>query len=173
MVKRPSQSVVRSLRLDNELNDYLLQEAKKSNISVSALASQIFTAYRDRYYFVEKLNPVAITPGNLKQILDCVPDEDLVRIAPTLATKLCLYRTHIYNEVKGGGTLDWCLTTFLPASHWFQCSHSKEGYMITHQMGPKWTLFLARFLSAMIHIDAGVVPEVDVDKEIIVIRNWT
>ena len=172
LTKKASQSVVRTLRLDRDLNDYLVQEAKKSNISISALASEIFTSYRDRYRFVEKLSPVAITPGNLVLFLECIRDEDLQQIAPKLASKLCLFAKHVFDPGNFKTDLDWCITNLLPASHWFTCNRSNESYMITHQMGPKWTTFLTKFLSSLISAETGKTPTVEVDNEIILVKKW-
>lgn len=173
MTKKTSQSVVRTLRLDRDLNEYLVQEAKKSNISISALASEIFTSYRDRYRFVEKMSPVAITPGNLTLFLECIRDEDLQQIAPKLASKMCIFTKHVYDPGNFKADLDWCITNLLPAAHWFTCNRSADSYMITHQMGPKWTTFLTKFLSSLLATEMGKAPTVEVDNEIIIIKKWS
>ena len=161
--------MVKTIRLTKELEDYLVEEAKKSNITVSALASQIFTSYRDRYSFVDKLNPVAMTPANMALLLECIDDSDMIRLAPIIASKVVLYNKHILGVEKSGKALDWCISELLPAAHWFNCYRSKEGYMITHQMGGKWSIFLTSFLPTLVEEESGAKPSLKVDGDIIIL----
>jgi hypothetical protein len=162
-------SVVKTIRLNKELNDFLDDEAKKSNITVSALASLIFTSYRDRYSFLDRLNPISMTPENLILFLENIDDDDLMKVAQIIASKVVLYKKHFHRTEKHGNALDWCIDELLPATHWFNCRNSKEGYMITHQMGGKWTVFLLSFLSSFVEADSGVKPSLTAKGDIIIL----
>jgi hypothetical protein len=170
LTKHSNHSVVRTIRLDTELNSYLVDEAKKTNITVSALASQIFTSYRDRYSFVDMLNPVALTQPNFSLFIQKIEEDDLSSIASVVASRVRLYTRHIYGAGRVKDALTWCISELLPASHWYICNRSDEGLMITHQMGAKWTFFLARFLTSLIEEEVGAVPEVKVENDVILLK---
>jgi hypothetical protein len=170
LVNSKNHSIVKSIRLSNELNDYLTTEAKKSNISVSALASTIFTSYRDRYSFVDKLQPVALLPTTVTMFVECISDEDLSKLGPNIASKLLTYTKHILDKDNPQGRVNFCLECLMPSSHWFNCYNSKEGYMITHNMGEKWTLFLSSVLSSLVELEIGKKPSLRLDGNIIVLN---
>ena len=44
----------------------------------------------------------------------------------------------------------------LPTAQWFNCFRSKDAYMITHQIGRKWTIFLSSFLSSFVELKVGM-----------------
>jgi len=161
--------VVKTFRFSSELADYINSEGKQSNISASSFVSEVLSSYRDRYQFVERLNPVALTPGNFLVFLECISDDDLRRIAPVIAGRLNLYLQHIYQSNRNHRLLDWSLMVLMPQSHWFSCDRSNDGYMITHQMGHKWTVFLEQFLSALV-TDIGEKLSLKVENEIILLK---
>jgi hypothetical protein len=173
LTTKTNHSVVRTIRLNTELNDYLVDEASKTNITVSALASQIFTSYRDRYSYVDRLGPVAMTPPNLTLFIEKIEDKELTEIASKVASRVKLYIRHIFGAGKVRESLTWSISEFLPACHWYTCNRSDEGLMITHQMGAKWTLFLTTFLNSLIEEETGVTPNIRVENDIILLKPLT
>jgi hypothetical protein len=167
------QSVVKTIRLSNDLNDFLNVEAKNSNQTVSSLTSEILTSYRDRYSFVDKLNPVALLPTTLSLILETIDDSELIRLGPLIAHELLMYVEHGMGKGRGSEELDWCISWLLPSSHWFNCFSSDDGYMITHQMGKKWGVFLASFLSSLVEMQTGVRGDLVADGGVIVLPSAT
>ncbi len=168
MVNR-RQSTVKTIRLSNDLNDYLSREAKNSNQTVSSLTTEILTSYRDRYSFVDQLKPVALLPTTLSLMLETVDDDVLIRLGPIIAHELLMYTEHVLTDGRGPDGLDWCISKLLPASHWFSCFHSDDGYMVTHQMGKKWGVFLSSFLSSLIELQTGVCADLVSDGGVIVL----
>ena len=173
MVNR-RQSTVKTIRLSNDLNDYLSKEAQKTNQTVSSLTTEILTSYRDRYSYVDKLKPVALLPTTLTLILETIEDDELIRLGPLIAHELLMYIEHVLGEGRRGPEgLDWCVDWLLPSSHWFSCYRSDEAYMVTHQMGKKWGIFLSSFLSSLVELQTGVRGDVVVDGGVIVLSSAT
>ncbi len=171
MVNR-RQSTVKTIRLSNDLNDYLSREAQKTNQTVSSLTTEILTYYRDKYSYVDKLKPVALLPTTLTLILETIEDDELIRLGPLIAHELLMYIEHALGEGKTGPEgLDWCMGWLLPSSHWFNCYRSDEAYMVTHQMGKKWGIFLSSFLSSLVELQTGVRADVVVDGGVIVLSS--
>ena len=170
MVKNKHHSIVKTIRLSNELNDYLNNEAKRSNITVSALASTIFTSYKDRYSFVDKLKPVAMLPTTVASFVERLSDEDLTKLGPIIATKLLAYTKHVLDKENPQDKVDYCLVNLMSTSQWFNCIRSKDSYLITHQMGEKWTIFLSSFLSSFIEMETGKKPSLLIEGNVIVLE---
>ncbi len=170
MAKNRRQSVVKTIRLSEELNKFLNDEARKTNQTVSALASNIIASYKDRYSYVDRLHPVAILPATLGLFLDRIEDEDIVKLGPDIASKILLYNAHVLGNKRNLEGLHWCVSTLLPAAHWFDCFHSDEAYMITHQIGRKWSIFLSSFLASLVELHTGNKPEIQLDGNVVILN---
>lgn len=169
-MKSKNQSVVKTIRLSNELDSYLVTESSKTNQTPSSLISFIVSNYKDRYSFVDKLGPVAIQPANLSLLIDAIEERKLNEIGPIMASRVSQYISHVLAPADIQDTLDWCINEFLPAAHWFTCHKSSKGYMITHNIGNKWTTFLASFLRSLVETQAGAKPDISVENEILILK---
>jgi hypothetical protein len=169
LAKNRRQSVVKTIRLTEELNNFLNEEARKTNQTVSALASSIIASYKDRYSYVDRLHPVAILPATLGLFLEHVDDEHIVKLGPVIASKILMYNAHVLGNKKNLEGLDWCISSLLPAAHWFNCFRSDEAYMITHQIGKKWGLFLSSFLSSLVDLHIGIKPDIQLEGDVVIL----
>jgi len=163
------QSVVKTIRLSNDLNDFLNREAQKTSQTVSSLTSKILISYRDRYSLIDKLLPVSLLPTTLTLLLETIEDDELIRLGPLIAHKMLMYNEHFLGVEKNLEELDYCISEMLPTAHWFSCFRSDDGYLITHQMGKKWGVFLSSFLSSLVEIQTGVRGDLVVDGGVIVL----
>jgi hypothetical protein len=163
-------SVIKSLRITKELNDYLNNEAEKSNITVSALISSILASYQDRYSQFDKVQPIAIPPPILAPLIQSISNKDLTKIGSIEASRALNYTNHVFNQKNPQDRINYCLEVLMPTSHWFTCIRSKNAYMITHQMGEKWTTFLLSFLSSLVEVETGVKPDLQLDENIIILN---
>ncbi len=169
MAKNKRQSVVKTIRLTEELNKYLNEEARKTNQTVSALASSIIASYKDRYSYVDRLHPVAILPATLGMFLENIDDEQILKLGPVIASKILMYNAHVLGNKKNLEGLDWCISSLLPAAHWFNCFRSDEAYMITHQIGKKWSVFLSSFLSSLVELHTGNKPILQLEGDVVIL----
>jgi len=166
------QSVVKTIRLSNDLNDFLNREAQKTSQTVSSLTSEILTSYRERYRYNDKLKPVTLLPTTLALLIETVDDDELIRLGPLIAHEVLMYNEHVLGEERSPQGLEWCINEMLPESHWFSCFRSDEDHMITHQLGKKWGVFLSSFLSSLVEMQTGVRADLVVDGGVIVLPSF-
>ena len=160
-------SVVKTIRISRELNDYLVDEAEKSDTTVSALLQTILTSYKNSYSQFDKVKPVAMPPLTLEPLIEGISDEDLKEIGRLEASRLFAYTEHVFNQDNPQGRIDYCLLDLMPTSNWFTCQSSRGGFVISHQLGEKWTTYLLSFLSALVELDIGVKPDLQAFGNII------
>ena len=163
-------SVIKTFRIPKELNEYLNDEAKKSNTTPSALASTLFTSYKERYSQFERLQLIALLPTILASFVERLSDEDLTKLGPIEASKMLAYTKHVFNQENPQDRVDYCLVNLMSTSQWFNCIRSKDSYLITHQMGEKWTIFLSSFLSSFIEMETGKKPSLLIEGNVIVLE---
>jgi hypothetical protein len=166
---RAQSSVVKSVRLTAELNNYLNEEALRSGITISSLVSQIVASHRDRYRHIDKLRSVSMLPSTLASILSLVDEAELVKVAPSIASGVCVFNTHVLGGRKTPEGLAWCITKLMPALNWYNCFHTNDVYLIDHGIGGKWSIFLMSFLSSLIESETGSKPKIRREGEMIIL----
>jgi hypothetical protein len=165
---RSNSSVVKSVRLTTELNYYLGEESRRSGTTVSSLVSQILSNHRDRYSYLDKPHSVSMLSSTLTSILTLVDENELVKIAPSIASGLLVFNTHVLGGQKTLEGLEWCITQLMPTLNWYNCFHTNDVYMIDHGMGGKWTSFLSSFLTTLIELETGTKPKISREGEILI-----
>ncbi len=171
MIKGKNRSVVKTLRISKELDDYLKIEADKSKQTVSALVLSIFTLYRDRYSQFDRLQPVALPPATMMPMIEHISDEDLRKLGAIEASRLFTYTEYVLNQKDPQDRITYCLMDLLPTSQWFTCIRSKDAYMITHNMDERWTVFLSSLLSTLFELDTGAKPSIQSDGNLIILNH--
>ncbi len=166
---RARSSVVKSVRLTTELNDYLNYEALQSGTTVSSLVSQLVSSHRDRYAHIDRLHSVSMLPSTLASILSLVNEDELVKLAPSIASGIMVFNTHVLGGKKTPEGLECCITKLLPALNWYSCFHTNDVYLIDHSLGPKWSTFLMTFLPSLIESETGTIPKISREGEMIIV----
>ena len=167
---RTSSSIVKSVRLTPELNHYLDEEARRNNTTVSSLVSQIFTSHKDRYCHIDGLHSVSILPSTLASILSLVDENELAKLAPSIASGVLLFNTHLLGGKKTPEGLEWCITKLMPSLNWYKCFPTNDAYLIDNNIGAKWSTFLMSFLSSMIESETGSRLKVSREGEMIIVE---
>ena len=170
MIDNKRKIVVKTIRIPNDLNIFLNDQAKTSNVTPSTLISTIFTLHKERYRHFEKLKPVALYPAILASFVDLVSEEDLTKLGRIEASQLIDYANYALNQEDPQDLVNYVLVNLMPTSQWFTCIRSKDAYMITHQMGEKWTVFLLSLLSSFIEMKTSKKPSIKSEGDIIILE---
>jgi len=167
-------TVLRSIRISQELDELLQKDAKNKRISVNALISTMMTKYAEWDRFADKFGYVTLTSETFKTILEITDEKKLSELAKVIGARLP-------KEVM----LFWFKKTDLEAflsyvdlygkySDLFQYELDKEGdrYTITahHELGENWSTFLKIFIGEAMKDTLGIIPEFEVSKSSIVAR---
>ena len=167
-------TVLRSIRISQELDELLQKDAKNKRISVNALISTMMTKYAEWDRFADKFGYVTLTSETFKTILEITDEKKLSELAKVIGARLP-------KEVM----LFWFKKTDIEAflsyvdlygkySGLFQYELDKEGdrYTITahHELGENWSTFLKIFIGEAMKDTLGIIPEFEVSKSSIVAR---
>ena len=165
MAKRNRDTLVKSIRLEKELDTYIINEAKKANLSTEDYALNILDSYRDVVSRYESVKPVAMYKDALSSLLEFLTEAELGEIGAKEASRFHKYAHNVFNNHKAEDSIRHCLTEVLPTSGWFRCQASNNIYVLTHELGDKWNQFLTSFLSTLIIIETGHPPLIESDAE--------
>ncbi len=165
MAERNRDTLVKSIRLEKEVDTYIINEAKKANVSTEDYALNILDSYRDVVSRYESVKPVAMYQDALSSLLEFLTEAELGEIGAKEASRFHKYAHYVFNNHKAEDSIRHCLIEVLPTSGWFQCQASNNIYVLTHELGEKWNRFLTSFLSTLIIIETGRTPFIEADAE--------
>jgi hypothetical protein len=163
-------SVVKTIRLPVELNQYLNEESKRNNQTTAAFIASILLNYQNRYQLVDKLNPVAMRQVSMALFVSSVDEKRLEEIGVTLSSDVLPMMSIMFAPGTNADWLEWCVTEFLPSVNWYSCLISRRGCLISHDMGKKWTIFLHSFLRNLINKYQGEKPVLEIDGDNIFLK---
>lgn len=155
-VKTQSQS----FRVDERVLDNLREEAKRDNVTLSSLVNQILTKYVDYGRFANRMNALSLARKTFTSILNTASEEDLVRVAEVEGRSspvafITSMNGHMSVENVVGFVKD--LSEHANLYEYSEISHSPPTFTLVHELGVKWSLFLAHYLteafkSADVHV---------------------
>lgn len=148
--KRKTETI--AFRLDTSLIDRLRKEASQKEISLNTMASQIFRQHVDWHSNAAKAGFLTVRKGLILRLLDLANEDQLVKIAEYIAKKetknFVLMLRNEYNITSALDVVEtWIRIAGYPYRH--DTTYSKHSYTIQHEMGRKWSIYLAeqyRFL---------------------------
>ena len=155
-VKTESQS----FRVDERVLNNLKEEAKRDNVTLSSLVNQILTKYVDYGRFANRMNALSLARKTFASILNAASEEDIVRVAEIEGRSspvafITSMNGHMNVENVVGFVKD--LSEHANLFEYSEISHSPPTFTLVHELGVKWSLFLAYYLteafkSAGVHV---------------------
>jgi hypothetical protein len=159
---KTSESV--TLRLDKDILDKLRKEAKEKQVSLNVLVGQIALQHLDWHAYASKAGFIAVTRGTDRKMLEKITEKDIVEIAEYVAKKeskeFIIMLKNDYSVTSALQVLDTWLK-IVGYSYRHEVRGSEHSYIIQHEMGKKWSLYLKE-LFRLISEDFGL-PRVDFD----------
>ncbi len=162
--ERGKKNIVRAVRLTEEHESSLRQEAEDRGITPGTLISQIISKYLDWDRYAEKYGVVTLAPSTLKQFLDG-NDEEHVRAAGAHAGRILLERTMFrYKQINLQVIMEMIgnLCRYGQLAK-FDSGIQGENYVITlrHEWGAKWSVFLEECVKTALRDSVGVDPLIE------------
>lgn len=141
-----------TFRLDNTILNKLHHEAEQKDISVNTLVSHIIRSHIDWHSNAAKAGFVTVRRGLLSNLINRLPEKEISSIAEYIAkTETKDFVLLLRNEYNIESALDvietWIKISGYPYRH--DVNYTLHSYMIQHDMGKNWSLYLAelyRFL---------------------------
>ena len=155
-VKTESQS----FRVDERVLDNLREEAKRHNVSLSSLVNQILTKYVDYGRFANRMNALSLARKTFASILNAASEEELVTVAEIEGkSSPVAFITSMNGHMNVENVVEFVKDLSVHANlfEYSEISHSPPTFTLVHELGVKWSLFLAHYLaeaftSAGVHV---------------------
>jgi hypothetical protein len=167
-------TLLRTIRITQELEDLLQKDAKLKRISVNALISSIMTKYAEWDRFRERFATISLNPRGLCAFLESVDDEKIKTISRELGSALSReFILFVSKKINLETYLSYLslLCRYGGFAH-FEVENEGRDYTITllHTMGEKWSNYLMNVIDEIMKTDLRIVPRFDVTKNALVIR---
>jgi len=167
-------TVLRTIRLSEEIDELLERDAQEQNISTNALIAKIMTRYMEWERVVEKLEVVSFSNTFLTAILNEVSDEKLKEIASQVVIR------EIKNQTMwefGKADFDTLLKTVtLRVRYGWGCHISVENredgsnvITLHHKWGHKGKVFFRSFFDSFIRGELRTQPTIDITDNIMTV----
>ena len=144
----PKKTVVRAIRITEELDRILREEADSRNINVSSLIQSIFTRHAEWDRYTEKYAYYSIPSDGFKAIVDAA-DEDAIAgsDAESLAKEMKAFSLFWFKAFDIDSFLKSLVLNSKYGRH-YDCQISKNGNETTvsihHTLGKKWSNILSK-----------------------------
>lgn len=167
-MKTDQKTITRTIRLPSRIDNILQKDAKEKRTTVNSLISTALTKYAEWDRYAESIGFISLQRNEFKLIIDSLDDEKIKRIAEETGSRIAKELTmFIFKKV----TLD----TFLSMnSLWFRYSGhgtaeietDERNYTIVihHELGRKWSTYVAHFASQALKSTLGVVPKINITE---------
>jgi hypothetical protein len=165
-MRRSRKTRLRTFRLEEELDALLQKDAKSKGISVNSLLSIILTKYAEWDRYVEKFNVITMKKESFKTLVSAIDDDKVTDVSQELGDKVP--SQFIFFWFKKNTLENYLKYISLICKHggFAQYEIEQEGreYTITliHELGEKWSNFLANWMKAGMKSSIGIVARVDV-----------
>jgi hypothetical protein len=166
-------TVLRSFRLNKEVDDILQKEASLRGLSVNALVSQILQKFVEWDRFVERYGFISITRDGFQALHEALSREELANLARSLGernppdTALFWFKSLSLKTL-----LDWfslhCKYGKI-ADYELDISGRKYTVVLHHALGQKYSEFLGSWVEHALRSVAKVEPKTEATKNSVVI----
>lgn len=142
-----------TLRLGGDTLEALRMEASQKQTSVNTLVSQVLTQYVRWYSNANMAGFISVRKTLLEKLLESHTEEQVISIAAhvskTAKDNVLLLRSQ-YNMANALDVLEtWIAISGFTYKH--AIDGSRHTFVIQHEMGKKWSLYLAELCRNMCH----------------------
>jgi hypothetical protein len=174
MAGKRKKTILRTIRLSEEIDTLLERDAQKQNISTNALVGKIMARYVEWDRIIEKLDFVSFPNTFFVALINEVSDEKLQEIASQEAIRQIQNQT-IWDF--GKTDFDTFLKTILLVGKYGIASDisveswGEGSYVITlhHRWGKKGVVFFRSFFESSIRSELGVQPRIDIADNVMAV----
>ena len=178
MSAKKKKTILRTIRLSEDVDGLLESDAQEQNISTNALISKIMTRYAEWDRITEKIDYVSISNLFFRALISEISDEKMEEIARHVVTKTI---KNIAMLESGKTDFDTLLRTVLLVSKYglnvrtnapLPVDTKSDGqYVLTlyHDWGPKGVIFFRSYFDALIRNELGKQPTISVSNDVITV----
>jgi uncharacterized protein YxeA len=171
---RPKKTVLRTIRISEELDGILEKDAKVHRTGVNALISSIMGKYAEWDRYTEKFEHIAIPTALFRALLELIDENALATLADRVSVELT-------NEITSFWFKKIDLETVLQFFS-IACEYGKVGeveienegrnYTITvyHEYGRKWSIWLQHYTDKVIRTVVKAIPQFEATENTLTLK---
>jgi hypothetical protein len=163
-----------SYRIPDEVKGTLETEAKRRNINMNALVSQILAKYTSFDMIADHVEAVPLNKSLFTGMLNRIETEEMEMLGKELGPKL-IKRTFAFLSLDFNidGLIEHYFRALSTYSRWYSFNVSWSGanrrLLFEHSYGPKWSAFLKQYLAGVIRSATGSEPRITVDNGLVIV----
>jgi len=166
-------TVLRTVRLDQELDSILRDDADQSNLTVNGLINRIMTKYSEWDRHAERFGFVSFARQTFKSILEEVDDCKIEQIAFNAANTTLKAVTLFWFKELTAETLVKTISNYAKYSGLAASEIKVEGVQCTmtfrHDLGRKYSIYLKTVINQFFKTGLGVVPRTEVTYDTLLV----
>jgi hypothetical protein len=162
---KQKKTVLRTIRITEELDGILEKDAKAQRTTVNALMHSIIMKYAEWDRFTERFGHIALPKTLFRAILDLIDENGLATLAEQVGVELTNEITSFWFKKVNNETLLQLLHN--------SCQYAKIGelevedkgrdhtFSIYHEYGPNWSTFWEHYLDKAIRTYLKAIPRIE------------
>jgi len=175
-VKR-KKTVLRTVRLYQELDSILRDDAEASGLTVNTLINRILTKYAEWDRYTERFGFVSFARRTFKSILEEIDECKVEEIATKTGSSALKAVTLFWFKELNAETLLNTLSNYCKYSGLGVSEIKVDGAQCTmtfrHDLGRKYSIYLKNAVSQFVKTALGTVPETETTDDLVVIHFCT
>jgi hypothetical protein len=173
-LQRSRKTRLRTFRVEEELDALLQKDAKSKGISVNSLLSIILTKYAEWDRYIEKFSVITMKKESFETLLSAIDDDKVTDISQELGDKVPSQFIFFWFKKNTLENYLKYISLICKYGGFAQYEIEQEGreYTITliHELGEKWSNFLANWMKSGMKSAIGIVPRIDVMQNSVIAR---
>ncbi len=174
MKSNTKKTVLRTIRITEDLDTLLNKDARTKRVNVNTLISSILTKYSEWDRYSERFGVVSLRQDIIKMLIESIEDDKLVQVAKQIGRRvpreLILF---LFKKITVEIYLEYLsrLCRYGGYGH-YELETDGKDYVITilHNMGIKWSIYLSNAIETGLWATLGAFPKFETTETSIVIR---
>jgi hypothetical protein len=150
-------TVTKTFRLSREISNAMTEESRRASVSENVVVNQVLKRWAVFDRFVARQNIMMLNRRLFTRFSQILDENDLEEIAKEFGKKLTVDLFDLNGmEMTRGNVLDYYLKTVLSdCMRWYSYEHhgdhSQGRFVLRHDFGRRWSVFLKTFIETMLH----------------------
>jgi len=168
---REGKTVAKSFRVNEKALVALQEEAARQSVSVNTLVNQLLLDYSEFGRFLQRINALRLSRKTFGEILNMVSEDSLAKagVAAGKSAPVALIASK-WGKVNVNTVIEYIhdLSAYANLFEYYE-KNENERWTITlmHELGPKWSAFLANYISEAF-VAAGVQPKTKISDRAVI-----
>jgi hypothetical protein len=142
-------SLIRTLRLDEKLDSFVVTDAKENRLSINAAYNQILDRYVNCFRLVDKLPCLVIPCDIIRDILYEIPEDKVKKLGKIFGFYLPKHSLFLKGEGLTTENMLEFMKTTCQDSNWYQFNiqnnNGTKNVLLRHGFGRNWSIFLNEY----------------------------